>query len=291
MKGNLRKKFIILSVAAWVILTPWLYMSGSEVYGAFAREVCGWQEGDSVAVVPASASKLPDYAFADCKSLAIVKFESGMRLTEVGEYAFLGCGKLRDIELPGSVRSLGTGCFMECVALRRLDVPRDVMVLPRYFAAWCGSLEEVDLPLGLKDIGSHAFAYCGSLRAVAIPDGVEHIGSNVWSRCFSLEEVRLPDSVTELESYTFSDCVSLRKVRLPGNDKMLGELLFNGCKNLQEIEEPSPIPPTFDCGSPLFDPDEALPAGLIIKVPHRSLRLYRKADVWCRYRDELRGTS
>lgn len=254
-----------------------------DFYGQrFAVETCGWTEGDSVAVVPCGTVIIPDFAFADCKSLSRVIFSDPDSLVEIGEYAFLGCDSLRDIELPRSLRRLGTGCFMECWSLASLDVPESVTVLPRYFAAWCSRLESVSLPPGLKDIGSHAFAYCGRLMMKDVPYGVKHIGSNAWSLCRSLEEMYLPDTVEELESYAFSDCTSLIRVRLPANPHMLGELLFSGCDSIEEIEEESEIPPMSDCGSPLFDPDRELPTTLRVLVPSSSLQQYKRSDLWSR---------
>lgn len=222
----------------------------------FAERVCGWTPGDTILTVPAAIRNLPHYAFADMTSLKKISFK-GDRLQTVGAYAFLGCTGLTQIELPASVTSLGEGCFRECTSLTSLEIPSGVKAIPRFMCEWDTSLERVELPVGLEDIGSHAFAYCVSLSAVAIPAGVRHIGSNAFTRCESLREITVPDSVTELESYAFSDCLALERVTLPANSHMLGELLLSGCHSLKEIVELSPEPPTFDCGSPLIEPEES----------------------------------
>ena len=136
----------------------------------------------------------------------------------------------------------------------------------------------------MKDIGSHAFAYCAKLERVNIPQGVEHIGSNVWSMCGSLKEIEIPSSVTELESYAFSDCSSLTKAVLPANNHLLGEWLFIGCGLLREIVCESPEPPTFDCGSPVFDESEAaLYRECRLKILPGKEPLYSAAPVWRRF--------
>ena len=149
---------------------------------------------DSVLVVPAGTTGIGPEAFADRDDFNRVVFESPCVLREIGPYAFMGCSRLRDVELPGSLRSLGEGAFRECGALVSVTFGRGLTRLPRYAFAWCASLRDVTLPSTLTDIQSHAFAYCGSLRSIHIPAKVRHIGSNVFSFCGSLEEVAVLES-------------------------------------------------------------------------------------------------
>lgn len=190
-----------------------------------------WVE-EGVAEIGAHTDTIPPYAFAGNPVLREVRFAGAP--VEIGEGAFFDCAALSAVELPEGVRKIGKGTFRDCTWLRR-----------------------VSLPQSLADIGSHAFVYCNSLESVAIPDSVRHIGSNAFSRCTALKEIRIPDSVTELESYAFSDCTGLRRAKLPRNPAMLGELIFSGCSSLESVCEPSPEPPSFDCSSQLFEPDDA----------------------------------
>lgn len=222
-------------------------------------EKCGFAEGDTIAVVPEGIVDIPPYAF-------------------------LGCASIRKISLPKSLRKIGEGAFRECGSLRELVIPRGVTELPRYMCAWDTLLSKVELPFGLQDIGSHAFAYCESLESVNIPKTVTHIGSNAFSFCRSLTEVTVPDDMKELESYAFAECSSLRKAVLPANPNMLGEYIFSGCGNLGEIKCLSQTPPTFDCGSPLFDDSEGYmyKKCRLITLP-KSRRLFEKSPVWNRF--------
>lgn len=233
---------------------------------------------------PGRMEEIPPYEFADRKNLVKVKIEEGVRI--IGEYAFLGCENLEEISLPHSLEAIGEGAFRECRKLKEITLPPNVKVIPRYMCDWDSSLKNVNLPSGLEDIGSHAFAYCENLEAICFPQGLKHIGSNAFSFDKALKTVDLPDSMDELESYAFSDCESLEKAILPANDKMLGELLFTGCRNLHEIVCLSPVPPTFDCGSPLFDPLEAdKHERCRILVLPSALPLFREAPVWKEFRD------
>ena len=196
--------------------------------------------------------------YADRTDIEEVVFEDGCGVTEIPDYAFLGCTSLKRIKLPEGLKKIGFQAFSEC-----------------------SGLETVIVPESLEDIGSNAFAYCARLKDMRFPDGLRHIGHNAFSFCESLEEVVLPDSIEEIESYAFSDCSALRKVRLPANDRMLGELLMNCCGSLVEIIAPSPVAPKIDCESYVFDPeDNDAYSRCVLKVPDNSIDSYNVSNSW-----------
>lgn len=265
---------------------------------------------DSVLTVSAKVRELPAYQFADREDIAEVRFEAGSRLEVIGDYAFLGCGNLRKIELPVSLMRLGEGSFRECSGLKEISLPVGIKTLPRYIFAWCESLEEVkifgkdgeqklpgkdgkpQLPYGTKgkrggseygftDIGAHAFAYCKALKGMDFPKNLTHIGSNAFSRCESLTSVSLPASIKELESYAFSDCISLKEAVMPANGNLLGELIFSGCENLEKITLNWCKPPKFDCDSYPFEPDDTSAYKRCrLLVPRGCEAAYRVAPGW-----------
>ena len=86
----------------------------------------------------------------------------------------------------------------------------------------------------------------------------------------------------ELESYAFSECVSLESAVMPANRNMLGELIFSGCRNLSRLTVMSPVPPTFDCNSFIFEPDETeLYKNCRLLVPEGKEAAYKSARGWC----------
>jgi hypothetical protein len=67
-------------------------------------------------IIPASVEVLAEYCFSGCKSLYLVKFEAGSRLSRIEKQAFFRTG-LVDMILPVSVEVLGDGCFYGCRSL------------------------------------------------------------------------------------------------------------------------------------------------------------------------------
>ena len=249
-------------------------------------------EGD-ILYIDALTDSIAPFEFADNQILRTIIFEPRQSANfKIGEYAFMGCGNLREVILPNFVSELGEGCFKECQNLRLLAIPESVKSTPRYMAAWCDSLTEIRLPKFLKKIGAHSFAYCESLKEITLPQSkLATIENNAFSRCVSLKEIIIPESVTTLESYAFSDCTSLRRATLPPNDAMLGELIFSGCSSLTEILELSSVPPAFDCNSTLFEPDDAgAYERCRLLTQHGCTALYRDASGWRLFKT-IEGTN
>ncbi len=204
------------------------------------------------------SSPIKEGEYIDRVDIDELIIEDGCGITEIPDYAFLGCTAMKKVALPKGLKKIGFQAFSECEAL-----------------------ETINFPASLEDIGSNSFTYCAHLDGLEFPDGLKHIGHNAFSFCTSLSEAILPDSVEEIESYAFSDCDSLRKVRLPANDRLLGELMMNCCPNLMEIIAPSVAAPKFDCESFIFDPeDEDAYARCVLIVPENGQENYNVSKSW-----------
>lgn len=250
------------------------------ILGVAGSQAAEWNVKDSVLVIEAATVAVPAQAFVDREDFHTVRVAPGGKLAEIGEYAFMGCRNLRNVELGNSVRKVGQGAFRECERLVRVAMP-GVKVVPRECFSWCVNLKAVELSPRLEDISSQGFSYCRELEEFEFPPTLRHIGGNAFSFCSSLRKADLPDSVEELESYAFSECSSLESVRLPGNGKLLGELIFSGCWKLKEIVEPSLRVPSFDCNSTLFEDAETwLYDECRLMVPSRAASSYRRAEGW-----------
>lgn len=183
--------------------------------------------------------------------------------------------------IPAYVEKLDEECFRDRTDIREVifEPGSRLSELPRGAFRGCANLRRISLPDSLEVIGAHAFAYCCALEEIRFPKTLRRIGNNAFSLCSSIREISLPDSVTELESYAFSDCLSLRSARLPANPSLLGELIFSGCESLCLLEEPSVVPPAFECASFIFEPEEdAMYRRCRLKVPEASR--YREAPGW-----------
>jgi hypothetical protein len=72
-------------------------------------------------LIPSSVETICGYCFDDCRNLSSVTFESGSRVSNIGECAFRNCISLRSISIPRSIQTICWFCFMNCEDLSEVD--------------------------------------------------------------------------------------------------------------------------------------------------------------------------
>lgn len=158
--------------------------------------------------IPLGVKIIWEQAFRNIKSLekvVIDRHEDYSSLVFIGEFAFDGCEKLTEMDIPDSV------CIMEQCIFRD-----------------CTSLRKIHMPSGIGSIPCECFIDCKSLEEVNIPEGVRNIEICAFFGCSSLSHIDLPKSLEGLEDTAFTNC-GLRSVKLPGKVKFIGEDCFRGC--------------------------------------------------------------
>jgi hypothetical protein len=136
--------------------------SGSVIYHYFSL--------DQSIFIPSSVVVLGKMSFAGDYGLESVAFESGSRLYEIEESAFLETG------------------------LKSIVIPASVVVLGKLSLAGCRRLKSVTFESGsqLSRIGELAFSR-SSLVSIVIPSSVVVLGEGCFSECMSLESMLFED--------------------------------------------------------------------------------------------------
>ena len=160
--------------------------------------------------IPDGITRIPDGAFAACKSLERVTIPESV--TEIGENAFYGCCLIRGLELPAGLDSIGNYAFQDCTAL-----------------------SELELPESLTWIGGYAFAGCSSLENITIPPGVSVLTDFLFQDCSGIRELEIPETVTEIDPYAFAG-TGLEYLFLPASVEKTWGSAYYLCPNLAEIE-------------------------------------------------------
>ena len=195
-----------------------LTISGSGEMGDFVFEEYGntiirpWDAvKDSIkkVVVEEGVPAVSDYAFFNCEALTEVEVAGSVR--SIGENAFSVCGKLtRAVIRPGSGCSLGDHAFSSCSALTDLSLGEGVSFLGLYAFSGCSSLTDVSLPESIRTVGSYSFYSCTGLTGIVLPEHTEKVGYDAFEGCESLKKVTAPEGLalpplpsgTETETYT-----------------------------------------------------------------------------------------
>ena len=135
-----------------------------------------------------------------------VVVENGV--TRIGSFAFYSSGTLQSIQLPDTLKSIGSEALSN-TALKRVELPDSVESVGSKAFSGCRSLEQVKLPAGLKVIPLECFYGCVSLREIVLPDTLQSIGGSAFADCEKLREIRLPASVFAIGNNAFSNCTKL----------------------------------------------------------------------------------
>lgn len=155
------------------------------------------------------------------------------------ENAFEACDKIKTIEIPQTVRIIGSFAFAMC-SLKSIIIPSNVEFVG-CFAFCMSGLEQVNILKGGKSIGDYAFSMCHSLKSVSLPNSISEIGEFAFGECYALASIHLPSKLLSLSSNIFADCKSLVDVRLPNGLKVIGGSAFEGCKSMMNLTVPASV--------------------------------------------------
>lgn len=98
-------------------------------------------------------------------------------LTEIESSAFSGL-KIKSIELPENLITIGDSCFEQCTELTTLTIPDSVTTMgPRIFKA-CSNIEKIVIGNGVTTIGESCFAQCPKLTTIELGSAVTAIGKS-----------------------------------------------------------------------------------------------------------------
>jgi len=153
----------------------------------------------------------------DCKSTAsgyidIPSEFDGYPVVAIAANAFSGCSHITGIDIPSSVKTVGSYAFKNCTRL-----------------------ESIDVPYGVYSIGSSAFYGCNNLTILTIPGSIDTINKDMFSGLTTIEHLKIGDGVTEIAEATFKDYTSLKSVSIPGSVKVINKETFKDCSNLSEV--------------------------------------------------------
>ena len=215
-------------------------------------------------VIPASVTRIEEFAFSRCESLTEVVIPNSV--TNIGKRAFANCCSLTEVVISNSVTNIGKGAFHKCESLTDVVIPNSITSIGDRTFFGCSSLTEVVIPNSVTSIGKGTFANCSSLTEVVIPNSVTSIGGFAFMKCKSLAEVVIPNSVVCINSNSFigwngkleclspsfvyednilfnkdkSRIISFRNQKLtsyviPASVTRIGEFAFSRCESLTEV--------------------------------------------------------
>jgi len=178
----------------------------------------------------------------DCNTMAELSYFLNLVDVTIGEGVqkvpddFVPYSKIKSINIPNSVKTIGSGAFQECKELERVVMGDSVVTIGDNAFQDCSSLTDLSRPNSVISIGNYAFKLCSSLTSIRLPNSVNTIGVGAFRECKALGEVELGNSVKSIGSEAFAFCTALSSIEIPGSLSFYNEeALFFGCKNLSRV--------------------------------------------------------
>ena len=136
-------------------------------------------------------------------------------VTTIGEEAFRGCGKIQNIVMADTVKTIKDQAFYYS-SIRTIALSKNLQSLGGH--VFNGTeITEITIPPKVRTIPEFCFESCKKLKKATIEQGVKRIAPNAFRRCTELRKVFIPPSVTDFDSGAFvyfSSHVKTKKVNL-----------------------------------------------------------------------------
>ena len=152
-------------------------------------------------------------------------------------YAFMGCAKLKQVQLPESLKRIGEKAFAYCNTLPEITLGNNVAEIREGAFLKCASLQTISLSKSLQILEKEAFRDCTSLKELTIPGTVTEISAGLAQKCTALQSVRLEPGVQKIAGRAFKDCAKLENVEIPSSVTKIAAKVFEGCSNVVIICE------------------------------------------------------
>ena len=142
--------------------------------------------------------------------------------------------KLKSIEIPDGVVSIGNGAFKNCYALEEVKLPESLKAIEDSAFFCCFSLRDITIPKGRIEIGSHAFSSCEALEEVVLENA--SVGDNAFAECTALGTVTVGEKCNLWGDYIFAWSFRLKKAILPERMRdSFGDDMFEDCPDVELI--------------------------------------------------------
>lgn len=213
---------------------------------------------DDTVALPASVERIGSFAFKDTKLwtdaeasgvVYVDKWVVGVNgeaetltvqdgTVGVCDYAFYKTQAVKRIDLPDSVKIVGTGAFYGGGegTLMQVRLPAGLTVINDYLFYRCFYLQSVNIPQTVTSVGRSAFHECVSLATLELPTELAKIADYAFYGCASLTSIKLGDRLTSVGASAFSGCKAVTKLEIGSGLATIGERAFNGCDALVELK-------------------------------------------------------
>lgn len=173
-----------------------------------------------------SSNKAPYYIYRF--GITSVVLEEGV--TAIGQEAFVGFEKLKEVKLSDTITEIGKYAFKDCTKLPMINLPKKLTTIRDYAFSNCLGLKSITIPETVSDIGANAFYNCMRLEQVEVETENVNYSSHQGVLYDKVQNTMIlvptnypnstlviPDTVTTMGEYAIYHCRKLKYLIFEGN--------------------------------------------------------------------------
>lgn len=228
--------------------------------------------------IPDTVDTIYSYAFSYCSDLMSVTFGSNPQITRFADGIFNQCTSLSEIEIPSSVKTLGTNVFTNCSSLNLLIIPASVTTIEgacfvgctyiRMYSplssapsGWNANWNTSELPItfvgrdirssgkflySVEDSQARILAHIYGDSEVVVPGTlggypVVEIGTSAFEYDYDMTSLVIEEGVENISEHAFKDCRNLISATLPEGLISIADEAFYCCFDLAQINLPTTL--------------------------------------------------
>ena len=176
--------------------------------------------------------------FYECRT--VISVEIPQSIKEIGSMAFSKCTHLTTVSFDeeSALTTIGSGAFSECEKLTTIKIPQGVTVIADDTFFNCNSLTVIEIQGELTAIGARAFKFCYQLSSMHIPQTVISIEDEAFVNCTSLEQFTFDENInlTTIEENVLWGCAKLTSLSIPQSVTQIKYGAFASCTGLEKVE-------------------------------------------------------
>ena len=172
-------------------------------------------------VIPDSVTTIGNSAFSSCTNLTFTEYGNCKYLgNEKNQYYALvdvSSKSLSTYTIHSDTKIIAGNTFGSCDRLKSIDIPDGVTSIGNYAFSDCDNLTSIVIPDSVTTIGYSAFYGCYNLTSVVIGNSVTTISYFAFANCENLKTVVIGNSVTFIDKEAFICCDNLTDVYYTGS--------------------------------------------------------------------------
>ncbi len=172
-----------------------------------------------ILIIPEGVTEIEEFCFSDCTKIKKVVLPESLK--HIHNWAFRGCTSLEEINMPKNLEIIDSSVFMH-TKIKSLILPENFIRAKNKAFAFMEELEEIAFKNKDTILERDMFVNDLKLKTINFPSNLKTITSNMFFNCLALEKIHL-ENIEEINKTAFFNNINLKRIYLSENLKKIDE--------------------------------------------------------------------